>query len=70
MEITNTEVWGFKHAIRGARNPLESWNKSDSIFDLSKCTANNLEFCDRKCVNYKFCLGKNDLKLMQHLILA
>ena len=70
MEITNTEVWGFKHAIRGARNPLESWNKSDSIFDLSKCTANNLEFCDRKCVNYKFCLGKNDLKLMQKLILA
>ena len=70
MEITNTEVWGFKHAIRGARNPLESWNRSDSVFNLQKCHASNLEFCDRKCVDYKFCIGKNDLQLMQKLILA
>ena len=70
MEITKTEVWGFEHAIRGARNPLESWNRSDSIFDLQKCHASNLEFCDRKCVDYKFCIGKNDLKLMQKLILS
>ena len=70
MEITKTEVWGFEHAIRGARNPLESWDRSDSIFDLQKCHASNLEFCNRKCVDYKFCIGKNDLKLMQKLILA
>lgn len=30
MKFENTEVWGFKHAIRGMRNPLESWSKSDS----------------------------------------
>ena len=70
MEITKTEVWGFEHAIRGARNPLESWNRSDSVFNLQKCHASNLEFCDRKCVDYKFCIGKNDLQLMQKLILA
>ena len=30
MKFENTEVWGFEHALRGMRNPLESWNKSDS----------------------------------------
>lgn len=32
MEIRDTEVWGFKKAIKGARNPLDSWDQSDSIF--------------------------------------
>lgn len=30
IEITQVEVMGFKHAIRGMRNPLNSWDKSDS----------------------------------------
>lgn len=30
MKFENTEVWGFKHALRGMRNPLESWDKADS----------------------------------------
>ena len=30
LEITKTNVWGFDAAIRGMRNPLESWNKMDS----------------------------------------
>lgn len=30
MKFEKTEVWGFEHAIRGMRNPLESWEKSDS----------------------------------------
>ncbi len=31
MEIKNTDVWGFEHAFRGMRNPLNSWRKSDSV---------------------------------------
>ena len=27
MKFEKTEVWGFEHAIRGMRNPLESWKK-------------------------------------------
>ena len=34
MKFENTDVWGFKHAISGMRNPLESWNKSDTRFDV------------------------------------
>jgi hypothetical protein len=32
IEITNVEIFGWKAAIRGMRNPMNSWNKSDSLF--------------------------------------
>lgn len=32
LKIENTEVMGWEHAIRGMRNPKNSWEKSDSIF--------------------------------------
>lgn len=57
MKFENTEVWGFKHALRGMRNPLESWDKSDSCY------------IDKR-FNDQFHIGKNDLALMQKLIKA
>ncbi len=30
IKVENTDVWGFEHAIRGMRNPMNSWDKSDS----------------------------------------
>lgn len=33
IKIENIEVMGFKPAIRGMRNPMNSWNKSDSWFE-------------------------------------
>lgn len=33
IKIENTEVMGFETAIRGMRNPMNSWNKSNSYFD-------------------------------------
>ena len=33
IEISNIEVWGFEHSIRGMRNPMNSWEKSDSTDD-------------------------------------
>ena len=68
MKFENTEVWGFEHALRGMRNPKNSWDKSDSI---TECESN----CE-KCM-YKNCLlidpiiiGENDMKLAQTLIKA
>ena len=53
MEFKNTEVWGFQHAIRGMRNPLNSWDKSDShLWESSN----------------RFEIGANDMKLAQTLI--
>ena len=34
IKIQNVETWGFKHAIHGMRNPLNSWDKSDSYIEL------------------------------------
>ena len=33
MKFENTSVWGFEHALRGMRNPKESWARSDSTFE-------------------------------------
>lgn len=33
MKFENTDVWGFGHALRGMRNPLESWARSDSFVE-------------------------------------
>lgn len=54
MEIKNTEIWGFEHALRGMRNPKNSGDKSDSFIDC---------FDD-------IIIGQNDLKLAQTLIKA
>ena len=34
MKFENTNVWGFEHALRGMRNPKNSWDKSDSFFGI------------------------------------
>lgn len=33
IKVNNVSVWGFEHSIRGMRNPMNSWAKSDSNFD-------------------------------------
>ena len=66
MKFEKTEVWGFEHAIRGMRNPLESWNKSDSEYiDIESEEGIELH---SKGIYYK--IGKNDLDLIQRLIKA
>lgn len=35
IEITNVEVFNFEGAFRGLRNPMNSWDKSDSYFGLN-----------------------------------
>lgn len=62
MKFENTEVWGFKHALRGMRNPMNSWDKSDSDFSIYIEDRNNI------VVNNN--IGKNDLNLAQRLIKA
>ena len=32
IKIENAEIWGWEHAIRGMRNPMNSWDKSDSRY--------------------------------------
>ena len=72
IKVENIDVWGFEHAIRGMRNPLNSWDKSDSIWcyannrDESKCD----DVCCDDCVKFFYEVGKNDIDLMRRLYKA
>lgn len=55
IKIENVELVGWKHAIRGMRNPLNSWDKSDSDFS-NECNSD---------LNVK--IGESDIELMKRL---
>ena len=57
IKFENTSVFGWDSAIRGMRNPLNSWDKSDSSF----LNLNNYQ---------GITIGVNDLNLMKQLIKA
>ena len=61
IKFENTEVVGWEHAIRGMRNPLNSWDKSDSEWEWIGVTVNG----DAEALDY--IIGKNDLNLMKSL---
>lgn len=80
IKVDKIDIWGFEHAIRGMRNPMNSWKKSDSsVFncgymeDFGNCS------CD-SCIFYRegdpvYCfdsgyfvyIGPNDMALMKSL---
>lgn len=64
IRIEKTEVVGFEHAIRGMRNPKNSWDKSDSIWC---CPGDALCDCVPYCKEWHYEIGPNDLKLMMTL---
>lgn len=72
IRIENTGVYGFEAAIRGMRNPMNSWEKSDSF--IRTCSKGDLDrLCDKNCQD-PYCsgpnisgIGKNDLDLMIRL---
>lgn len=57
LKVEHLEAWGFKHAVRGMRNPHNSWNKSDS-------------WVDRSTGKEIYIVGDNDLTLMRKLYKA
>lgn len=59
IKVENIDVWGFEHAIRGMRNPKNSWEKSDSY---SECEKEGMHCSGGKCF-----IGQNDLALMKRL---
>lgn len=68
IKFENTEVMGWEAAIRGMRNPMNSWEKSDSFFcGSSECCIN--DECNSECVGYGqgFHIGESDFNLMARL---
>ena len=74
--IEKTQIMGLEPTIRGMRNPMNSWDKSDSVsmdtemyYNCEECPANNTDYCEDAC-NTQFCIGPNDLDLMLRLARA
>lgn len=53
IKLEKTDTYGWESAIRGMRNPMNSWDKSDSVFTGLPING--------------FLIGNNDLKLMKNL---
>ena len=82
LKIENTEVIGWEHAIRGMRNPKNSWEKSDSEYcepngncddcnNFSICVPNFepyfMRFWEGRNLDRDFAIGPNDHSLMMTL---
>lgn len=73
MRFENTQVFNFDGALRGMRNPLESWAKSDSILCPGSC-----DNCDKWRLDWSVCpgnmlkgdfvIGPKDMDLCRRLI--
>jgi len=71
IEITNTEITGWEHAIRGMRNPMNSWDKSDTVFlPYQYCDSDKEWEIQKVCGGVAPVIGANDLNLMRRLVKA
>lgn len=80
LKVENIEVTGWEAAIRGMRNPMNSWEKSDSDYgcewangDITLCRYCGKLYDRPDCdieLDRKYIIGKNDLKLMRQLAKA
>jgi hypothetical protein len=73
LKIENAEIMGWEHAIRGMRNPKNSWVKSDSGVCATHGPAHCADCVYTDChaddveISTKYILGSNDLNLMTTL---
>ncbi len=76
MKFENTKVFNFEGALRGMRNPMNSWDRSDSYYKLSESENDSIswgDFISQDKINRgkdTFTIGENDMKLAQTLIKA
>lgn len=67
IEISKIEIFNFEGALRGMRNPKDSWDLSDS----KKCKNMDCQDCNFQnsfCSSTDFIIGEKDMKLCQGLI--
>lgn len=71
IKIENIQTMGWEGALRGMRNPLNSWDKADSAYasDIER-TDTNIAAYGTKLDRYDFIIGQNDIALCLKLIKA
>ena len=81
MKFENIRVYNFEHALRGMRNPKDSWHLSDSYYGIECCPSGDMAGIIARCNGkdfqilhqdgdcYEFAsIGPNDMRLAQTLI--
>lgn len=67
IKVEHIVTWGFEHAIRGMRNPLNSWDRSDSKFDYDKmCLGEN----DLALMRKLYAAGQPHRKYLRQIFVA
>lgn len=66
LKVENVEVLGWEHAIRGMRNPKNSWAKSDSHYECHEYDKLS-DDCQKVYLLDEYIPGPNDLNLMTRL---
>ena len=73
IKLEKTSIMNFENAIRGARNPMNSWDKSDSYFanytDSSGMMYKQIDSYDGITTDW-MTLGENDINLAKRLVRA
>lgn len=64
IQIHNVDVFGWEAAIRGMRNPMNSWDKSDSFKQTEQILSNGTK------LYYNSGIGDDDFRLMKKLVAA
>lgn len=68
IKIENVEVMGWEHAIRGMRNPKNSWDKGDSGLGCNNKLCSECGFKPNWCgFTPMYTIGPNDIDLMKRL---
>ena len=67
IKIENVDICGWEAAIRGMRNPMNSWDKSDSGYCCGDKKCSLIPGCDLACDIPHYLIGPNDLDLMTRL---
>lgn len=65
IKFEHIEVFNFEGAFRGLRNPMDSWDKSDSYW-----TGIQEDIYNQNFIESEYIIGPNDLKLAQRMINA
>lgn len=69
IKIENDEVLGWEHTIRGARNPMNSWDKSDTRWFVNPMYEGSISVAEDE-EGYELFIGPNDQNLLMKLAKA
>lgn len=67
IKVEKIDVWGFVHALRGMRNPLESWEKSDSAVIGENLIIGESDF---RLMEYLVVAGTEHRKFMRQILVS